>query len=130
MTSSADTESVKESTGFAYVAGAARQVVSAVDSVLQTKVPLVGAVGDVVQSVASRIPVAGSVFDIAKEAAVAVDKASQPGLTHVQKASSLSKSLFGIAVRRHPLYGAFKVALFCIAGLFALLVALSIWWWV
>lgn len=128
MKSSSGTESVKESTGLAYVADAARQGVSAVDGVLQTKVPLVGTVGDVVQGVAARIPVAGSVFDIAKEAAVAVEKATQPGLTHGQKASSLSKSLFGIAVRRHPLYGAFKVALYCLVGLFMVLAGLSLWW--
>ncbi|WP_327210777.1 hypothetical protein [Rhizobium leguminosarum] len=128
MKSSSETESVKGTIGLAYVADAARQAVSAVDGILQTKVPLVGTVGDVVQGVAARIPVAGSVVDIAKEASVAVENATRPGLTRVETASSLSKSLFWIAVRRHPLYGALKVALWCVAGLFTILAGLALWW--
>jgi hypothetical protein len=128
MKSSVETESPSQPMGFAYVADAARQAMSVVDGAMQTKVPHVGTVGDVVQGVAARIPVAGSVVDIAREAALAVENATKPGLTRVETASSLSKSLFWIALRRHPLYAAFKIALWCIGGLFAMLAGLSLWW--
>jgi hypothetical protein len=128
MTSPTETEIVKNPDAFDYLADAGRQAFSAVDGVLQTKVPLVGTVGDLVQGVAARIPVTGSVVDIAREATAAFESATKPGLTRVETVSSLSKSLFGIAVRRHPLYGAFKIALCCLAGLVSLLASLSLWW--
>lgn len=128
MSSSASNENGKDFSILDYMVGKGLQAGAAVDSAMQTKVPVLGSVGDVVQTVASRIPVAGNIVEIAQEAASAVEKARQPGLTRTQTVKSLSSSLFFIAIRRHPLYSVLKIALFAGAAALVLIVAILVWW--
>lgn len=128
MATSAKPEGGLVASGLSYVADAARDAVSTIDGAMQTKVPLAGTVGDVVQGIASRVPIAGGVIELAREAAAAVETATQPGLTRTQKATTLSKCIFWIALRRHPLYGLMRIALFCVASFAALFAVLVLWW--